>query len=350
MGPVLRVNGALFAFCVALPASAGDPTLAESLFREGKELMGHGDLRAACPKFAESFRQDPATGTLLALAICQERDGKLASAWTSFNAVLGRAQQEGREDRIKAAKERIAALGPRLARLTVVVAPERPPGLEVKRDGLVLPEVAWGSATPVDPGDHVIEATAPGHEPFRRQITVAREGERLRVEIPSLAAKSGRPVPSQTAGAAHPPPSSERRGVTQPSGVRRSSRDAGDLEEGMSPLSLAGVGTGVVGLAALGVGTFFTMRMLARDEDAREAGCSEITRQCPYDGRAYEAAHDARKFGDYATGFWVAGGALLAGGVLLYVLGRPSEPSAPAGTVGVAVRPGALSLALSGDF
>jgi hypothetical protein len=53
-------------------AFAGDPVLAEALFHDGKAQMKKGNYAAACPKLAESYKQDPATGTLLALAVCQD--------------------------------------------------------------------------------------------------------------------------------------------------------------------------------------------------------------------------------------------------------------------------------------
>ena len=50
---------------------ARDAIMAEALFREGRALMDAGNYDSACPKLAESYSQDPATGTLLALALCE---------------------------------------------------------------------------------------------------------------------------------------------------------------------------------------------------------------------------------------------------------------------------------------
>src|SRR5262249_56762420 len=60
--------------------AAADEAAAESLFKAGTELVKAGDYAAACPKFAESQKQSPALGTLLALGDCYKRAGKTASA------------------------------------------------------------------------------------------------------------------------------------------------------------------------------------------------------------------------------------------------------------------------------
>src|SRR5689334_22968510 len=84
-------------------ARAGDPALAETLFREGKALLRAGDFAHACPKLAASYEQDPGTGTLLALARCQEGLGQLATAWSTYRRVVESSEQQGRLDRANAA-------------------------------------------------------------------------------------------------------------------------------------------------------------------------------------------------------------------------------------------------------
>src|SRR3954470_3724696 len=111
----------LTAFALAPSVHAGDVATAEALFREGRALMDAGNFQAACPKLAESFEQDPGTGTLLALAICRERDGQLASAWASYGQVASRSKREGRADREQAARDAMQALEPRLSHLTITV-------------------------------------------------------------------------------------------------------------------------------------------------------------------------------------------------------------------------------------
>ena len=100
-------------------ASDADTARAAALFEQGRESFVAGNLVDACPKLAESYRLDPATGTLMALARCHEQEGKVALAWAELEEALQRARQEGRVDREKYVKERMEVLRPR-----VFTAPE----------------------------------------------------------------------------------------------------------------------------------------------------------------------------------------------------------------------------------
>src|SRR6185312_17027855 len=99
--------------------------------------MEQGDYASACPRLSESYTQDPSTGTLLALAYCQEHLGQTASAWASYAEVVSRAKREGNADREQAAREHATALEPKLSRLTIAVGADvaATPGLVVTRDG-----------------------------------------------------------------------------------------------------------------------------------------------------------------------------------------------------------------------
>ena len=79
----------LAALCVARTVhaepTANDKTEADHLFDEGRALLAKGNADAACTKFEQSIAKDPrAVGTLLNLALCNERRGKVATALRLF--------------------------------------------------------------------------------------------------------------------------------------------------------------------------------------------------------------------------------------------------------------------------
>ncbi|HVT08986.1 MAG TPA: hypothetical protein VHO67_16115 [Polyangia bacterium] len=215
-----------------------DPdAVAEALFQEGRLLLESGDAHEACPKLAESLRLDRATGTLLALAMCHEVDGHLASAWAEYLEVIARAKRDGRPDREEAARQYAHALEPRLSMLAVAVpaAAARIPGLVVQRDGAALQAPAWSTAVPIDPGPHVVTATAPGRQPFSTTVVVGAVGDHQTVTVPLLA------------------PDVAGRGATPVSLDPRSPAPAADLARTASDAPFAGprfTGTLVAALAA----------------------------------------------------------------------------------------------------
>lgn len=165
-------------------AAADDVLLAETLFQEGKRLLDEGRLEEACPKLRDSLRLDRAGGTAIALAVCHERAGKVASAWTTWNEALAYATRDQRADREKRARDAIAALTPRLPRL--VLAPQAPSDrFVVRHDGVEVPVSAWGTAIAVDPGEHEVEASAPGKRTWSQRVT-STEGASITVTIPAL--------------------------------------------------------------------------------------------------------------------------------------------------------------------
>src|SRR5512132_2297148 len=194
--------------------TAGRPALAQSTsekaaqqaFDEGMKLLDKGKTADACPKLEESQRLDPAMGTQFRLAECWEKLGRTASAWALFRQVVSEAQAAGREDRAAVSIARAAALEPRLTKISILVAPSaRVPGLIVRRDGAVVDEALWGRGVAVDPGDHLISASAPGKKSWEAQQQ-ARSGL-VEVTIPMLAPGAGAPdekSPSAIDGAEEP--------------------------------------------------------------------------------------------------------------------------------------------------
>src|SRR5262249_37699734 len=101
-----------------------DPAAAEALFRAGREAAEHGDSETACARFHESFRLDPAPGTLLNIATCEEALHRLAQAWEHYRRMLD--EIEPNDPRRATVRERLAALEPRVPRLTITERPGTP--------------------------------------------------------------------------------------------------------------------------------------------------------------------------------------------------------------------------------
>jgi hypothetical protein len=287
----------------------GSAVIAESLFREGRALMDKGDYVKACPKLAESYAQDPATGTLLALALCQERGGKYASAWATYHDAADRAKREGRADRESAARERIKALEPRLSYLTIEVdgAIEALPGVVIKRDGVVVGKGAWGTATPIDGGDHVVDASADGKKPFQQTMAIQPQSDAKTVRVDKLEDAAASSAPAAAAASSAPAAAA----------VPAVTDEASATKSGMPPLQIAGLIVGGAGIVALGVSGFFGLRASSLNEDSK-AGCNDQNFCTP---DALAKRDDAIGAANVATVTLIAGGVLAATGVTLFIVG-----------------------------
>lgn len=295
----------------AVFAQGADAVTAQALFDQGKQLLRAGNVAAACPKLAESQRIDPSTGTLLALAMCHEADGKLASAWAEFVTVAARAGADGRHDREQAAHERAQALKPRLSTLEIRVPTSvaAQGGLAVRRDGAVQGSGAWNVIVPIDGGKHVIEVSAPGKATWRGSVSVKPEADAALLTVPPLT-----PLPSQAS----------------PADAKR-----------WSTLEWTGVGVAGAGVVGLGIGGYFLASALGKHSDSAKDCAGNV---CGPEGA--EARRAAVAEGNRATVFAVVGGVLVAGGATLFVVGRlragNAENAQQATTLGFSVGPAAF--------
>ena len=300
---------------IARAQSASDQAAATALFKQGRDLMAAGRYADACPKLAESQRLDPGAGTLLNLATCYEKNGQIASAWTTYQDAASAAQRAGEAERVKAARAKVAALEPTLPTLTIVVpaAADRP-DLEIRRDGALVGRAAWGAPIPVDPGPHPLDASAPGKTPWHGQAQVGGAGAKVSIEIPPLADAAATPPPSPTpAPAPAPPPDS----TTPPS--------SGSTQR------LLGLVSGGVGIVGIGVGSVFGAIAMGKNNSA-SGHCNGTVCDAP----TVSTLNDARTDATVSTVAFAAGGVLLAAGVVLYLTAPRGAPSA-----GLVLSPGA---------
>jgi hypothetical protein len=299
--PAQSIQSLAFACAVAWSAIASaqaspvDKAQADAFFREGRALMAAGNVAQACGKFAESQRLDPAPGTLVNLAICHEKEGKTASAWAEFNEV---AERPG-DDKARAAfaRTRASELEKKLVRLRIVItAPERRSTVTITVDRRVQGPSAWGTALPLDPGEHEVEATAPGRKPWRQTVRLDKDHALVEVGVPELepeAPAAAAPVatPAPVAVTA-PPPEAPRGG---------SARIIGWTLTGVGAVLVAG-------------GAYFGVRTLQKKSDA-DALCPQ--NKCAGDRRVAKLDDEAQTSSVLSTIGVGVGLAAIAGGLYM---------------------------------
>jgi hypothetical protein len=278
---------------------------AEALFSEAKRKMEAGNYAEACLLLEESQRLDPGGGTLLNLAVCHEKEGKTASAWAEFQEALLIARNDRRPDRAQLAEERVRELEPKLSRLTIKVAPSADAdGLAVKIDSVSRARVTWDRALPIDPGLHTVSASANGRKEWSGKINVGANADAVTVEIPPLEqAEAPTPVTMP---------------VTTPATQTESPEPA--PASGMGTGQIVGLAVAGAGVVALGVGGFFGLRAIDKD-DASDLAC---TPRCTKDGEALN--NEAKSAADISTVSVGIGLAAIAVGGVLFFTSSPSKP------------------------
>lgn len=174
--------------CTTSVARAGDTSTAENLFSEGMKAMQREDYDAACRAFAGSDQADPSPGTEINLAACNEKQGKLATAWGWYRTAAGLADQRGQQDRAERARAQAARLEPLLAKLRLTTK-DPASSLKIVRNGVAVPTATIGLDTPVDPGTHTFDVTADGKKPWHGTVEIPASAGVTSFEIPALEAQ-----------------------------------------------------------------------------------------------------------------------------------------------------------------
>lgn len=176
----------LVALALLVPARAwAQSPAAEALFQEGRTALAAGDLDTACARFRGSDKLDPQPGTRINLGNCEEKRGRVASAWEAFSSALSRLPKD--DARGAFVHERLDALTPRLPRLLLVLA-EGASRETTVREGATVLGIAdtYGVALPLDPGIHHLAVLPPGSEAETVDVTLV-EGETARLVVGAAA-------------------------------------------------------------------------------------------------------------------------------------------------------------------
>lgn len=278
---------------------------AARLFNDGREAMKRDDFAVAYDKLQQSQRLDPSPGTLLNIAICEEKLGKLTDAQAHLQEVL--AQIPGDDPRALLAREHAAAIEGRLPRLSLLLDAAAPRDTRISLDGNDLATDSLRTPLSLNPGRHIVRVGAGGRTTRTIQVELA-EGERKALRLEFEAAQR---------------PAAEGTNSTS------------------NALGYVLLGVGAAGVAAGGV----MWAVLNKKQDIVDNHC-DAQKRCSQDG--IDAANAGEKLTPFYTGAWLVGAAGLGAGAYVLLTDRGT---ADEGTmVGVTVLPGGGAVGATGRF
>ncbi len=287
-------------------ARAGNDTAAaQALFEEARTLMAKGDLAAACAKLEGSEALDPGAGTEYNLAFCYDKAGRSASAWATYLTAAASYKATNRAEWETKARERASALAPTLSRLTLVASASTPADVVITRDGAKVLPSELGAPIPLDPGHHVVEATASGRSKWTNAFDLAARSS-VTIEIAFGPQNAGAPDATSKVDAASP--KTETNAHAQSSTLRTVAYVAG--------------GVGIVGLG-LGAGAGFAA---VSSNNASKNICPNSGPCADTHARADNST--ARDWAAVSTVSLIAGGALLTGAAIMFLVSPKSSSTA----------------------
>ena len=301
--------------------SATETAAARTLAVDGLKLAQAGKCEEAIPKLERAEKLHHSAIVLSRLGECQVSQGKLVEGTEMLRKVLREPLPANPSPALSKAYERaqtvLDAAKPKISGLTVSIAV--PPGAELRLtvDGSVVANTLVDSELPADPGDHVVEASAPGYLKASARVTLGSADKKtvtLKLEAdPNAPAPLVNPGPEAKPGpAVQAAPVAAAAPVAPPPDVPHKSPNRAP----------AYISWGV-GLAGVGIGTAFGV-MAMKDKHTLEGQCPNNS--CPPSSSS--DVDSAKQKGNISTiAFAVGGAGLVLGTVLYFTVGSPSSES-----------------------
>jgi hypothetical protein len=287
-----------------------------TLYHQGFDAATAGRWADARDRFAATLAIRPSAKAFFSLAQAEEQLGELGTAARDYGRAVDAAKIANEGEVVSAAQHALSALDPRVPKVRVVVSGAS--GANATLDGQ---PIAVNALVAVDPGSHRVVVTAPGMRDAHASLAIS---EQQRLDIPIRLEAN-----DQLVHDAAPPPA-----PPGPPPASASASPAPDMHaSGAFAWRTVGLVTAAVGAVGLGVGTYFGIDAKIKLDQSNSSGCNG--NDCSVS--AASTRREAISAGNTSTALLVVGSALVATGVVLWVL-APSEP----GGSGVSVTPVAL--------
>jgi hypothetical protein len=265
---------------------------AREQFGQALALQTGGDWAGALALLKGVAAIKPTPQVRFNIALCEERLGRLVAALGDYELARSDSQADKGDEVRDEVDSRLEALKARVPRVVVQRA-EGADSATISIDGVSLGDSVVNVPMPVDPGPHIVGATALGYRPFKQSFRVA-EQQTATIQI-KLELEAVKVEPLLTA---EPLPTG--------AGVRA-----------------AGFVVGGVGVASLiGSGVMFYLRHNSIDDLDKQCGADR--RSCPDSSR--DAVDHGKLYTSVGDASLIAGAvAVGVGATLLIVGGRSSE-------------------------
>jgi hypothetical protein len=289
-------------------------------FAEAVRLYKEGDAARALPLFEQLLAETDSPNANLYVGHCLVKLARYVEAYRAYSTTVS-ATVERNDSKYEptkdAARAQLAALDLRVAKLVIALA-ELPTGIQVTIDGEELDPGRIGTPVILEPGDHVVVATAEGMTPVRRNAQVkAGETRTLALALRSREEKS-EPEPD-TAPSATPDPAARHRSL--------------------ATLGWAGAGIGIAGVSVFAVAGLRAKSI----HDALEESCGE---QPCTDAAHHEDASQGKTMQTVANTGLLVGAVGAAAGTFLLLRSRSQRSTEAA----LSLSPEGATLTCRGTF
>lgn len=344
-------------------ATLADTAAARALAIEGVKLADAGKCADAIDKLSRAEKLHHAPIVLGRLGECQIAEGKIIDGTENLRRVVREPLPPNASAALSKARDRAqAVLEANKGKIpTVVVSVSGGPRdgtMIVTFDGKPLPSALLDAERPTDPGEHVVEGTAPGFSKASARVVVGL-GEKQTVTLkldPEPAAAA--PSPAAPAPVVAPPPSAPAPPSTE-AVAPAAGRDGASVAASASPHHTgAYLAWAAGGAAIVGGGVFGAINL--KDKSDLDKQCPNGV--CPFTAR--DRLDSASRAGTISTVLFVAGGVGVALGTILFFIddssstpraaafapGPPGRAAAPPSSFRARPIIGLGSVGLAGDF
>ncbi len=280
---------------------------ARELFQEAERDEDAKRWTEALEKLRRVAAVKLTAGVRYHIALCEENLGQLVAALADYTLAENQARAENAPDVLRLVGEKLKGLKGRVPRLTVVV-PGDVTDAEVRLDGEPILQAMWGVQIPMDPGEHKLEARAPGRVPMARTITMQeRDSTLVEIKLPE-ATKSPTTPPATTSGTTAPPtPTAADDTTSKPPAVG----------------GRTGAIVATLGAAVLGGGGVVAYFVAGSRHDDNATTCAARKISCD------DLKNEVRIWDTAALGAWIGAAALTAVAIVLWTSPSTSASKTP---------------------